>query len=259
MCAKVTMAQLHPYYEAGAVPGRVAVGGRFRAMPELKGREKTDCWGMVPHWDGESDEETTATNDLRDTVGRQLLLCPGLISGFEGRLLVDNEEDVRSVTPSSTNNSPEARKDWLGCGWSVDRDEDEVVVDGAVEDVGLAVVTKGWWNGSNELLVRGGGGRRATLAVNVDGTNNMGFFSFAECERFFFERTNARSSLGISSKALERKIVFGLISLNFWHVGPDRVSHVNNSSLDQLGIQYTGERGKGGWWFVNVQYMDENL
>jgi hypothetical protein len=43
---------------------------------------------------------------------------------------------VRSVTPSSTNCSPEARKDWPGCGWSVDGDVDKVVVDGAVEDVG---------------------------------------------------------------------------------------------------------------------------
>jgi hypothetical protein len=42
------------------------------------------------------------------------------------------------VKPSLMNNSPEARKDWLGCSWSVDRDEDEVVVDGAVKDVGYA-------------------------------------------------------------------------------------------------------------------------
>jgi hypothetical protein len=69
-------------------------------------------------------------------VGGRLLLDPGLISGFEERLFADHEEDVRSVTPSSTNDSPEARKDWPGCGWSVDGDEDEVVVDGAVEDVG---------------------------------------------------------------------------------------------------------------------------
>ena len=67
------------------------------------------------------------------------LLDSGLTSGFEERLFVagvDHEEDVRSVTPSSTNCSPEARKDWSGCGWSVDGDENEVVVDGAVEDVG---------------------------------------------------------------------------------------------------------------------------
>jgi hypothetical protein len=47
------------------------------------------------------------------------------------------EEDGRSGTPSSTNDSPEARKDWPGCGWCVDGDDDVVVVvDGAVEDVG---------------------------------------------------------------------------------------------------------------------------
>jgi hypothetical protein len=69
-------------------------------------------------------------------VGGRLLLDQGLTSGFEERLFVDHEEGVRSVTPSSTNDSPEARKDWPGCGSSVDEDEDEVVVDGAVEDVG---------------------------------------------------------------------------------------------------------------------------
>jgi hypothetical protein len=41
------------------------------------------------------------------------------------------------------NNSLEVRKDWLGCGWSVDGDEDEVVVDGAVKDVGYVV--EGAW------------------------------------------------------------------------------------------------------------------
>jgi hypothetical protein len=128
------------------VPGRVAVDGRAGTMPGPEGREKTDCWGTVPHWDGGSDEETTAASggrdrgcesaDSRDAVGGRLLLDPGLTSGFEERLFADHEEDVRSVTPSSTNDSPEARKDWPGCGWSVDGDEDEVVVDGAVEDVG---------------------------------------------------------------------------------------------------------------------------
>ena len=128
------------------MPGRVAVDGRAGTMPGPEGREKTDCWGTGPHWDGGSDEETTAASggrdrgcesaDSRDAVGGRLLLDPGLTSGFEARLFVDHEEDVRSVTPSSTNDSPEARKDWPGCGWSVDGDEDEVVVDGAVEDVG---------------------------------------------------------------------------------------------------------------------------
>jgi hypothetical protein len=32
------------------------------------------------------------------------------------------------VTASSTNDSREARKDWPRCGWSIDGDEDEVVV-----------------------------------------------------------------------------------------------------------------------------------
>lgn len=58
---------------------------------------------------------------------------PGLTSGFEKQLFVDDEDDVRSATPSSTNDSPEERKDWPGCAWSVDRNEDKVVVDGAVE------------------------------------------------------------------------------------------------------------------------------
>jgi hypothetical protein len=34
------------------------------------------------------------------------------------------------------NDSPEARKDWPGCGWCVDGEEDEVGADGVVEDVG---------------------------------------------------------------------------------------------------------------------------
>jgi hypothetical protein len=73
-------------------------------------------------------------------VGGRLLLELGLTSGFADRPIaaaVDHEEaDGRSETPSSTNGSPEARKDWPGCGWCVDGDEDEVVTDGAVEDVG---------------------------------------------------------------------------------------------------------------------------
>ncbi len=130
------------------MPGRVAVDARAGTMPGPEGIGKTDCWGTGPHWDGGSDEETTAASggrvrgcvsaDSRDEVGGRLLLDPGLTSGFEERVFaaaVDHEEDGRSVTPSSTNDSPEARKDWPGCGWSVDGDEDEVV-DGAVEDVG---------------------------------------------------------------------------------------------------------------------------
>lgn len=61
-------------------------------------------------------------------MGRRLLLDPGLTSGFEERLFVGHGEWVRSVTPSSTNDSPEARKGWLECGSSVDGNVDEVVV-----------------------------------------------------------------------------------------------------------------------------------
>jgi hypothetical protein len=121
---------------------RVAVDGWAGTMSGLEGRKKTDCWGTVPHWDGASDEETTATSggrdrgcesaDSLDAAGGRLLLDPGLTSGFEEWLFVD-QEDVRLVTPSLTNDPPEARKDWPGCGWSVDGDDDNVM-DGAVED-----------------------------------------------------------------------------------------------------------------------------
>lgn len=95
-----------------------------------------------------------------------------------------------------------------------------------------------------------GAGRRATLAVDVDGTNNTGFFSFVERERSFSERENARSSSGVGSKELERKIAFGLMSFILLHVEPDRVSHVSSSSSDQLGIR--GREREGGWWLVDV-------
>lgn len=88
-----------------------------------------------------------------------------------------------------------------------------------------------------------GGGRRGASAVDVDGTDNTGFFSFAERKRSFSERANARSSSGIGSKELERKIAFGLMSFIFLHVGPDIVPHVSSSSSDQLGI--SGRVGKG--------------
>ena len=74
----------------------------------------------------------------RDAGDGRPLLDSGLTSGFEEWLFVvgaDHEEDARSMTPSSTNCSPEARKDCPGCGRSVDGDEDEAVVDGAVVDV----------------------------------------------------------------------------------------------------------------------------
>lgn len=82
------------------------------------------------------------------------------------------------------------------------------------------------------------------MAVDVDGTDNTGFFSFVERERSFSERANARNSSGIGSKALERKIAFGLMSFIFLQVGPDRVSRVSNSSSNQFEIRGgEGERG----------------
>ena len=128
------------------MPGRVAVDGLAGTMPGPEGMGKTDCAGTGPHWDGGRDEETTAESggrvrgcesaDSRDAVGGRLLLEPGLTS--VGRLVVDHEgvADGRSGTPSSTNGSPEARKDWPGWGWCVDGEEDEVGADGEVEDAG---------------------------------------------------------------------------------------------------------------------------
>jgi hypothetical protein len=91
-------------------------------------------------------------------VGGRLLLELGLTSGFAERLFVaavdHEEEDGISVTPSSTNDSPEARKDWPGCGWCVEGDEDEVATDGVVEDVGevgdAAVGARKDWPGSRK-------------------------------------------------------------------------------------------------------------
>lgn len=67
-----------------------------------------------------------------------LLLELGLTSvGRVVVVVVDHEvAGGRSETPSSTNDSPEARKDWPGWGWCVDGDEDEVAADGGVEDAG---------------------------------------------------------------------------------------------------------------------------
>jgi len=59
-------------------------------------------------------------------VGGRLLLELGRISD---RAVVDQEEDGRSETPSSTNDSPEARKDWPEWCWCVDGDDE----DGAAE------------------------------------------------------------------------------------------------------------------------------
>jgi hypothetical protein len=44
------------------------------------------------------------------------------------------------VTLCSNNDSP-GKRDWPECGWSVD--EDEVVVDGAVENVGVMMWQRG--------------------------------------------------------------------------------------------------------------------
>jgi hypothetical protein len=62
--------------------------------------------------------EDVSLQNSRDAVGGQLLLDPGLTSWFEERLFADHEEGVRSVTSSSTNDSPDARKDWPGYGSS---------------------------------------------------------------------------------------------------------------------------------------------
>ena len=130
------------------MPGRVAVVGRAGTIPGPDGMGKTDCEGMEPHWDGGSDEETIAERggsdrgcesaDSRDAVGGRLLLELGRISEVAGLFVVDQEEDGRSETPSSTNDSPEARKDWPGCVGCVDVGEVGVAEVGEVEDVGEA-------------------------------------------------------------------------------------------------------------------------
>ena len=128
------------------MPGRVAVEGRGGIIPGPDGMGKTDCEGMEPHWDGGSDEETIAesggsdrgcaSKDSRDAVGGRLLLELGRISEVAGRVVADHEEEGRSETPSSTNDSPEARKDWPGWGACVDGGEVGVAEVGEVEDVG---------------------------------------------------------------------------------------------------------------------------
>jgi hypothetical protein len=126
------------------VPGRVAVEGRAGTMPGPDGMGKKDCEGTEPHWDGGSDEETIderggsdrgcESADSRDAVGGRLLLELGRISEVAGRVVVDQEEDGRSETPISTNDSPEARKDWPGCGGCVDEGEVGVAEVGEVDD-----------------------------------------------------------------------------------------------------------------------------
>ena len=147
------------------MPGRLAVDGLTGTMPGPEGMGKTDCAETVPHWDEGSDEETTAERggsvrgcesaDSRDAVCGLLLLELGLTSAGRDVVAVDHEvADGRSETPSSTNDSPEARKDWPGWGWCVDGDEDEVAADGAVEDAGevgdAADGTRKDWPGSRK-------------------------------------------------------------------------------------------------------------
>ena len=125
------------------MPGRVAVEGRAGTMPGPEGTGKKDCEGTEPHWDGGSDEETIAERggsdrgcesvDSRDAVSGRLLLDLGRISE---RFVVDQEEVGRSETPSSTNDSPEARKDWPGWVVCVDWGEAGVAEVGEVEDAG---------------------------------------------------------------------------------------------------------------------------
>jgi len=106
------------------VPGRVAVDGLPGTMPGPEGMGNVDCAGTVPHWDWGRDETTDERGgsdrgcesvESRDAVSGRLLLERGLTSAF-GVRDVDHEEDGRSGTPSSTNDSPEARKDWPGWG-----------------------------------------------------------------------------------------------------------------------------------------------
>jgi hypothetical protein len=129
------------------VPGRAAVDGLAGTMPGPEGIGKTDCEETGPHWDEGSDEETIAemggsvrgceSVDSRDAVGGRLLLELGRTSEFGSRVAAGQEEgDWRSETPSSTNDSPEARKDWPGCGWCADVEEEGVAADGAVEGAG---------------------------------------------------------------------------------------------------------------------------
>ena len=71
------------------------------------------------------------------------------------------------------------------------------------------------------ISVGGGRGRFTTFGFDVDGTDSRGFFSRAGRERSFSERTNARNSSGVGSKAPERKMAFGLMSFIFLHTGPE--------------------------------------
>ena len=107
-----------------------------------------------------------------------LLLELGLTS--VGRdVVVDHEvADGRPETPSSTNDSPEARKDWPGWGWCVDGDGDEVAADGAVEDVGevgdAADAARKDWPGSQKECTTGLTGMGAICILYVPGARRSG-------------------------------------------------------------------------------------
>ena len=77
-------------------------GSAWTVRPDnawVGGKVKTDCWGMVPHWDGKSNMETTAASrgrdrgcepaDSRDAVRGRLLLdlrrCRTLAGAAETR------------------------------------------------------------------------------------------------------------------------------------------------------------------------------
>lgn len=61
----------------------------------------------------------------------------------------------------------------------------------------------------------------ATFDFDIDGTDNTGFLSGGRRERSSSERMKVRNSSGVGSKALERKMAFGLMSFIFLHTGPE--------------------------------------
>jgi hypothetical protein len=66
---------------------------------------------------------------------------------------------------------------------------------------------------------------------------SRGFLSCAGRERCFSERANMRSSSDEGSKAIERKMAFGLMSFIFLHTGP--AFHIRCSSqLEYMGREW---------------------
>lgn len=110
---------------------------------------KLDCWGTpdgstryhiamggddsCEWWEGSSVSPQTRRMPWVD----KLMPDSGLTLGIEKL-----KEDVRSVTAYSNNDLP-GEKDGRECGWSVDGDEVEAVVDRAVEDVGGVMQRRG--------------------------------------------------------------------------------------------------------------------